>query len=207
MLEIATFAAAVTYAGITYRMWREMQKTNINTLQAFRTDERAWVWIEPIRPVLIVPRSGKFGNGFRYEIYPKNIGKTVARNVVVKAESSQSSIELNTHADWITNIQDKYLLDQYKESGTDKVIVVPANPVPKVLAPNATATVPFTLTGSEPQIFPKSEWVSYLIGRIDYIDEFGVPHWVKFCYFVAKPNGDLWNCQEGNDADRNPENR
>jgi hypothetical protein len=54
-------------------------------------------------------------------------------------------------------------------------------------------------------MFPKDEWVSYLIGRIDYADDFGVKHWIKFCFYVGEANGELWNCHEGNDEDRSPE--
>jgi hypothetical protein len=84
---------------------------------------------------------------------------------------------------------------------------IPINkPIPKVLAPYTTSPVPFVLNGGEPKIFSgSSEWVSYIVGRIDYCDEFQVSHWLKFCFFVADSKGDLWNCKEGNDEDSNPE--
>jgi len=47
--------------------------------------------------VLVSERSGDFGS-FSNTKLPKNVGKTVARDVVVKAQGSQSSIEMNTHA-------------------------------------------------------------------------------------------------------------
>jgi hypothetical protein len=78
--------------------------------------------------------------------------------------------------------------------------------IPKVLAPNTSSPVPIILHGQQPQYFPNNEWVSYLIGRVDFTDSFGIPHWVKFCFFVANPRGELWNCKEENDEDRNSEN-
>lgn len=174
-------------------------------IEHFRVDERAWIEIEPIKPILLTPRDAKFGAAFKYEIYPRNVGKTVARNIVVKAQGSSSTIEFGGHAYEMNSIQDKMLLDKFKEGGTTKPFRIPSNPVPKVLAPSTTASVPFTLIGQEPQIFPKSEWVSYLIGRIDYCDEFQVRHWIKFCFFVVNSRGELWNCKEGNDEDHNPE--
>lgn len=98
--------------------------------------------------------------------------------------------------------QEKLLLGKVPTASTIPI----DNPVPKVLGPNTISAVPVILYGQEPQRFPKGDWVSYLIGRIDYTDEFGVPHWLKFCYFVVNAKGDLWNCKEGNEEDRNPEN-
>jgi hypothetical protein len=77
--------------------------------------------------------------------------------------------------------------------------------VPKTLAPGMVSSVPFPLNGQEPQVFPNGDIVSYLIGRIDYVDEFKVPHWMKFCFYVGNARGEIWNCQEGNDEDNNPE--
>lgn len=78
------------------------------------------------------------------------------------------------------------------------------NPIAKVLAPNAVSPVPFLMDGQAPQVFTKDEWVSYLIGQINCTDTFNVQHWLKFCFFVVDAKGNLWNCREGNDEDRNP---
>lgn len=201
LIAIAAFWSAWIFQG----QLNEARKATDATLESFHTDERAWVEIEPIKPILLQPRDNKFGAAFKYEIYLKNAGKTAAHDIAVKAESSGSSIELGAKRYEVGQMQDKYLLDKFTESGTGKPIHIPNNPVPKVLAPGAIATVPFTLSGQEPQIFPKTEMVSYLIGRIDYTDEFRVKHWLKFCFFVVNARGELWNCQEGNDEDRNPE--
>ncbi len=174
-------------------------------IDQFRIDERAWVEIDPIKPILVAPPSPPFGYVYRYEVYPKNMGRTAAFDVTVKAQSSQSDISMGTHADWMHNWQDKMLLDKFTYMGTGKPVIVPRNPVTRTLAPNTISAVPFILTGQEPTIYPTSEMVSFLVGRIDYLDQFKVPHWLKFCFFVANARGELWNCQEGNDEDRNPE--
>jgi len=115
--------------------------------------------------------------------------------------ATQSSITTGDSAEALKWEQDKLLLGKVPTASDLPV----NNPVPKVLAPNTSSAIPVVLNGQEPQYFPKDEWVSYLIGRVDYTDAFGIDHWMKFCFFVADSRGILWNCKEGNDEDRNPE--
>jgi hypothetical protein len=210
-----TLVVLAIYTGVAaYQAFqmRRATKTAIDTLnqstESFRVDERAWVEIEPINPILVAPASGKIGAAFRYLLYPKNVGKTVATDVQVRAVPQMTgSVQMGDDANQISSIQDKLLMMQIRGtlpdgSSTDMPI---RQPMEKVLSPNTKATVPFTLNGQEPQVFSKDEWVAYLIGRIDYLDAFRVPHWRKFCFFVARGTGELWNCKEGNDEDRNPE--
>ena len=209
-LPIATFAVEVlalfglaVYAGLTYRMWQEMQNANKANSESFRTDERAWAGIEPIEPILKTPASGKFTASFAYNLRAKNTGKTVARCVEVRApqQAALSFLTTGENPEWVDNWQDNFLLGKFKNSSDIPIV----RSAPRVLAPGQVAPVPLVLYGQGPQIFPKGEFVSFLVGRIDYIDEFYVRHWVKFCFFVAKPNGDLEYCKYGNDEDNNPE--
>jgi hypothetical protein len=174
--------------------------------ESFRTDERAWIEIEPIIPKSLSKADDKFPALFTCNIYPKNVGKTVARDIVVKADNPTSGEELGRNAEHMRNIQDKMLLGGFKEMGTNKPVIVPNSPVPKVLAPNSVSPVPFRLTCQAPQVFSNgSQNLGYMIGRIDYCDQFQVKHWLKFCFFVVNARGEIWACQEGNDEDRNPE--
>ena len=169
------------------------------SITSYRIDERAWIEIDRIDKLMVSARSGKFGAAFRYRLYPRNVGKTEARSIVVSAaRSMQASIRLESNADGMKRAQSSTLLN-----GLPKL--ARGNPVPRVLAPGTTAAVPFVMDGQEPQTFTKDEWVSFLIGRIDYADDFGVPHWMKFCFYVGEASGTLWNCHEGNDEDNNPE--
>jgi hypothetical protein len=166
------------------------------SIDQFRVDERAWIEIERIEKTMVSARTDKFGAAFRYRLYPKNIGKTEAHAIEVSApRSMQSSIGLESNADNMKREQEMLL----NRSTPGELPVV--NPAPRVLAPGATAAVPFVMDGQEPH----GEWVSYLIGRIDYADDFGVKHWMEFCFYVGEPNGELWNCHEGNDEDNNRE--
>ncbi len=173
---------------------------------AFRTDERAWIELEPIKPTFLAPADKKFPAAFSCEIYLKNVGKTVARDVSVKAQSLFASDRFGNNAEVVKNTQDKFLLSGNKEAGTGKPVLVPRNPLSRVLAPNTVSVVPFKLGCMAPQAFPSGySRREYIVGRIDYCDEFRVKHWLKFCFYVADAKGEVWACQEGNDEDRNSE--
>jgi hypothetical protein len=206
----AAFVAVSIYALITALMWCQMIKQNriasaalLQSTESFRIDERAWIEIEPIKGTLFSSRTEKIGAGFQYPIYIRNVGKTVARDIQLRATrmGTQSSVTMGDSAEALKWEQDKLLLGKVPTASDIPV----NNPVPKVLAPNTSSAVPVILNGQEPQYWPKDEGVSYLIGRIDYTDVFGIEHWMKFCFFVADSRGNLWNCKEGNDEDRNPE--
>jgi hypothetical protein len=207
----AAVVAATIYALITVFMWFQMIKQNriassaLNqSVETFRMDERAWVEIEPIQGTLFSAKTSKFGADFRYPFYLKNVGKTIARDLQFRAlrNGFQAPIQFGDDAKQIAFEQDNFLLGKVANTPPDLPLT---NPIPKVLAPQATSPIPVMLFGQEPQIFPKIEMVSYLVGRIDYTDAFGVPHWNKFCLFVVNYRGELWHCKEGNDEDKNPE--
>jgi hypothetical protein len=213
-IKRATWFAAIAasiYALISLAVWRQTIKQSTiagaglrQSTESFRIDERAWVELEPVKGTLSSARTGKIGADFSYPIYVRNFGKTVARNVQLRAsrQGSQSSITMGDSAEALAWTQDKLLLGKVSTASG-----IPINmAMPKVLAPNTSSAIPIVLHGQEPQYFPKDEWVSYIIGRVDYADEFGIPHWVKFCFFVADAQGDVWYCKEGNDEDQNPEN-
>jgi hypothetical protein len=174
--------------------------------ESFRIDERAWIEIEPIKPLLLTPGNDKFPTLFTCNIYPKNVGKTVARDIVVKAQDLGSMEEFGRNAEDMRSTQDKMLLNGFKEMGTNKPVIVPSNPVPKVLGPNTVSPVPFRMTCEAPQVFRDGhQAMHFMVGRIDYCDQFRIKHWLKFCFYAVNARGEVWACQEGNDQDRNPE--
>ena len=65
-------------------------------------DERAWIEIEPIKPVVIAPLP--LGKVFSYSIYPKNVGRTAARNIVVRAQNTSGDASLGENAAWVNKI-------------------------------------------------------------------------------------------------------
>lgn len=168
---------------------------------ATRLDQRAWIEIEPIKPKPYKSTTELY----IYELFPKNLGKSAARDIVVRADnvgSNRESIENTRHPDWIYNLQDKFLFGKFKNNP-------PLNggtPVPSVLGPGTISPIPITYITQTPQVSPGgSAMVSEILGRIDYTDEFGVPHWIRYCFYPADAEGNLASCTAGNDEDRNPE--
>jgi len=160
-----------------------------------------WMEIEPVKPLLLSPRNDKFGVTFKYEMFPNNMGKTAARDIKFRSVPIPLA-GYNSGSDrQFVDFNQKILLGKVPSAADVPV----NNPFPKVLPPQTASTVPFIYIGQEPQIFPKVQWASYFIGRIDYCDEFQVGHWLKFCFFVANSRGELWNCKEGNEEDTNAE--
>jgi hypothetical protein len=180
--------------------------TFTQTGQVFKIDERAWIELETIKPQLLAPADRTFPASFTCDLYPKNVGKTVARDIVVKAQDFGAAEDFGSNAEELRNTQDKMLLNEFKEMGTGKPVVVPANPVPRTLAPNSVSPVPFRMTCEAPQVFASGhEFNHWLVGRIDYCDQFQIQHWLKFCFYVVNARGEIWACKEGNDEDRNSE--
>jgi hypothetical protein len=176
--------------------------------ESFRIDERAWIELEPIQPAKLFFPATKFipRNSFIYELYPKNFGKTIARDITMKANVSGGSEDFGNSADQMERWQDKFLLNQFTEMGTGKPVVIPPSPIPKVLAPSVSTPVPYVVHAASPQYFNNGHAMyDYIVGRVDYTDQFNIPHWIKFCFFVRNPRGELTSCQYGNDEDRNPE--
>ena len=90
------------------------KKSLENGIESFRLDERAWIELEPFKPVLSSKADETFGASFNYEIYPKNVGKTVASNIELRASDIASGIQLGDNADRIRSTQDMLLRNQYR---------------------------------------------------------------------------------------------
>jgi hypothetical protein len=171
--------------------------------KAFRMDERAWIEIDPIVPVLFVPRQGVFGAMFNYKISLRNVGKTAAHDVRFRASpggiTPLTTLAVSRAVMW----EQDYLLLGKVPTGRDIPI---EKPMQKVMAPNVAIPVPFTFSGQEPKIYPSgNQIIQYFSGRVDYCDAFQVAHWMKFCFYPARADGEPWNCPVGNDEDKNTE--
>lgn len=206
VLTVAVASAAFWSANIFQGQLTEARKATSLASDSFRIDERAWIVLDPIKPTFLAAADDKFPAAYSCDLYLRNVGKTVATDIEVKADSPGSFEGFGDHADWIANNQDKYLLNQYKESGTGKPVIIPKNPVPKVLAPNSISPVPFRLACASPKTYPDAhQFMQYMIGRVDYCDQFRIKHWLKFCFYVVNARGEVWACQNGNDQDKNSE--
>ena len=166
---------------------KEAAKTAADTLhktvEHFRTDERAWIEIETVKP-RIIP--------FQYEVFIRNVGKTVARDIVLKRLTMMDGNTGAMKARAIQRAQDTMLVEKSE---------IPALPMPTSLAPNTAPMIPFRIGGAA----PNAGYFQHMLGRIDYNDVFGVPHWIKFCFVIIDSNGNVQYCETGNEEDRNLE--
>jgi hypothetical protein len=201
----SAFVAAAIYALISLLIWCQMIRQSRTasaalrqSTESFRVDERAWIEIEQIKPVLKAPASHSFGALFTYDIYPKNVGKTAAYDIAVKAlrGAPMSDLSLGDNADEIARYQKMLLTNAM---GMPDVLI--SRRVSKTLGPNEVSHAPFDMYCQEPQ----KGLYQFLIGRVDYADAFRIQHWMTFCFFIADASGNIQYCQEGNNEDRNPE--
>ena len=190
-----TSAVVVAYTIITTYSLREtrlqlalLARQVQADAEAFRHTERAWVMLEPVRPVVMAHTESFIGLRFQYDLYLRNAGRTLAKGIAVRALDTMAGPALADDAAGIRTLQETRLADLPELS---------ANHVPSLLAPGAVATVPFSLTASG----PRENALHYLIGRVDYTDTFAANHWMTFCLQVANPLGELVYCKGGNDTD------
>jgi len=160
--------------------------------EQFRTDERAWIQIDSIKKTIIPPSATFPTLSFRYEVFLKNVGKTIAKNAKLRRISS-----LGGYPD------EKMVEMTLKHFLVPEATQVPFYPIPRAFAPNTVLPIPFTLGGTVPT--SNNTLYSTSMGRIDYTDDFNIPHWMTFCLVVWNVAGDLQYCEYGNDQDRNPE--
>ncbi len=183
-------------------------KTASNTLrqsvEQFRIDERAWIEIEPPKPVLKVPASPVYGGAlFTYDFFLKNVGKTAAFDIAVRAPrgAMDAALSFGDDSSQIDRAMEAVRAGRIfsTASPSDKVILL-SERNSKTLGPGVRAFSAFQMYGQEPRF----ERYRFLIGRIDYNDAFSVSHWHTFCFYVDT-GGALRYCLEGNNEDRNPE--
>ena len=175
----------------------EAEKQRIDSQANTRLDERAWL------QVAVEKTGNDFVAGtqsspvaFRYFLRVHNYGKTAAKNIEYKVgPSPRSSISMNKSKRFVAMSQN--ILRGKVPTAKD----IPVNqPGPRTLVPNSDVPVPITTSGQPPQVSSSDQWVSYIIGRVDYKDAFGGPHWYTFCYYIANDRGDLRTCFVGNDS-------
>jgi hypothetical protein len=170
-------------------------KPALDVRSLFNPDERAWLEIGHIDEVIASPDQLSGGH-FQYGIYPKNVGKSVANDVLVLALEATDGASFMSNRQSIKAHQDQLFF----ASGAHKRS--PGEPGPESLAPGEQAAVGAYAAGSEPKRLPDGFLVySYILGRIDYIDVFGAPHWTHFCFYVLNAKGELGTCAYGNAKD------
>ncbi len=181
---------AIYYARIANRTLKEIKSQTCaawelqqNANDFFRTDERAWLEIVPeifpSKPLLLESNTPPF---YDYRFAIKNTGKTPAK--IMKVGD-------NTRG--IINGKDS-------EIGLRDYPLIP-RPAPVLLVPGSD--IPWILRGimQTNSVMPDGRLMLHqYIGRIDYQDIFGGPHWVTFCYQLHDDATPAM-CEFGNSGD------
>jgi len=203
ILEVGAICVGLALGLIYWNQLCEMRTSNAittkaltNSVEQFRIDERGWVVIDGIDKTAVPVPAGS-ANFFKYRIWPKNVGKTVARNVRIFVSDTLDAGMLWSNENGIRMTQDQLF---HENNDSNKRVFIPDKPGPQTLAPSERSVIPIDTSGNAPY---KGQF-HYVIGRIDYVDAFNVSHWTHFC-FVISTDGELIHCQYGNDEDTNPE--
>jgi hypothetical protein len=209
----ATVAATLLGAALVALQIRD-------TRTSFKLDERAWVQLEVTttgRTPAPVPDSQPAGvkpeeprHTYRYEIRPKNVGKTVAVGVVMDLV-----VIPNDNYQGPDDKTIRLALDTRPKGGVDtietqdgKTIGILTTAIPRTIFPGTSIPVPAVATAQVPLArgeFGMDTTYDCLIGRIRYSDIFHKKHEISFCYVVQDEKGDLGACTSGNSDDANDE--
>jgi len=180
---VGAFTVILAFAtvGSDYVLW----KTDHTLKEVMQIDQRAWIGIESIMPIPLIPEKGKT---FAASVKMRNTGKTPARNI--RQIGSLDPIKGDPVATY---------------NGTPKLA---GN-----LSPNAEGAIPFTplkdgtgqpllLNEDVMKRLQNGDFKIVVHGRIDYEDVFGDPHWTTYCATLAVPfNGQFEFCEGQNDTD------
>src|SRR3984957_6961038 len=170
-------------------------KAAVDSRSLFNPEDRAWREVGHIDEVTASPDQPS-GRHFQYGIYPRNVGKSVANDVLVLALEATDGASFMSNRQSIKAHQDQLFFASEANKRSQ------GEPGPLSLAPGEQAVVGGSAAGAEPKRLPDGFLVySYILGRIDYIDVFGIPHWTHFCFYVLNAKGELGSCAYGNDKD------
>jgi hypothetical protein len=170
-------------------------KPAVDARSLFNPEDRAWLEVGHIDEAIASADQLSAGH-FQYGVYPKNVGKSVANDVLVLALEATDGASFMSNRQSIKSHQDQLFF----ASGANKGSA--GGRGPESLAPGEQGAVGAYAAGSEPKRLSDGFLVySYILGRIDYIDVFGEPHWTHFCFYVLNAKGELGSCAYGNDKD------
>jgi hypothetical protein len=186
VLNFPLAVAAAVGLWFSHETLLEQRASAKSAEQTFQADERAWVLIPPLTVIDTKSRDGQL-LAFSYELSLKNTGKTAAHGVVARLLSFQDSPDFEKKADDIAAIQNQaHFGDALKPKAAESQVFSPPVSAPATLAPAEVISVTRLLTARVPEYQQHpGGWFSYFVGRVDYVDAFGVPHWLTFCQFAV----------------------
>jgi hypothetical protein len=202
-------------AGIYYGQLVQMRQATsftrdalTNSINQFRVDERAWLEFESItnKPVQMTPSLKQAFPGlkaFAQGVTIKNYGRTIARNISIRTTMINAGESFGRGSESLRFAEEALRLNANTAEDKRYWIVIFSSPIATSLAPGAHADAGFMMGGLPSHVENGQSVSPYAVGRIDYIDSFGAPHWKTFCFRMSA--SDRSYCETGNEEDSNKE--
>jgi len=178
-----------------------------NSVVQFRTDERAWLELEPLTDAKAIlseraKQEAPDARPLARNVIIKNYGRTIAKDISIRVTFSSEPETYGNDSENLKIAEEALRLGKNTNTDPSKAIYIFRPSIPKSLAPQTPLIAPFPIGGIEYQTNKESRQ-PFVVGRIDYVDAFGVCHWKTFCLHITKEGQSY--CQAGNDEDTNPE--
>jgi hypothetical protein len=204
-LTLFALGAAIFSAWYLEQQVKDARQATNAAIKNFQMDERAWVELDG-KPKVAQSRKveGQAILGpseqvvFAYDINFRNVGKTLAKNVVVYAGFYSSDLPFQDESKKI---------DAFVKGLPPKLNLAIMPPNVPVQVPR-TEEVPNSVTDIRPKPSLAKKGIritqlsgSYLVGLIVYQEEFQEkPHHLEFCFIPAE-SGELRPCEFSNKED------
>lgn len=171
------FLAAGVYAGISLKIWREMQQQTCIQRNAAMNSERAWLGLDSGPRIDIVSlEHDKFQAVI--QVMGRNFGKGPAFNAMIDSRIVTAEVDNNVQSSCNLMFPFVGLKPTWPGGSSDEnmfkhewgQVVFPGQPFGSI--GNYSGGNVVNVLGKE----------AYVIGCIVYKDQFSEPHWTKFCY-------------------------
>lgn len=179
-----------------------------NSIQQFRVDERAWLELESFqnKPVEMTPALKRAFPGLRafaQGVTIRNYGRSIARNISVRLNMTNAAESFGKNSEKLRITEEALRLGRNTAKNKSDWVYIFRAPIATSLAPGSTTNATMPFAGLPHHAEGGKDVFPYIVGRIDYTDAFGVPHWKTFCFQLTET--DRSYCETGNDEDSNPE--
>lgn len=179
-----------------------------NSIQQFRTDERAWLELEsfqnmPVEMTDALKHAFPGLKAFAQGVTIRNYGRSIARNVSVRLNLSNADEFFGKNSAKLQITEEALRLGKNTTKNRRDWVYIYQAPIATSLAPGSSTNATIPLGGIPHHIEGGKDVSPYNVGRIDYTDAFGVNHWKTFCFRITET--DRGYCESGNDEDSNGE--
>lgn len=193
LATIGIFAANIVFAIFAYGQLRAVNDTIQVSQDQFAKDERPWMWVSDVQP-RYVTTGGRSKQGVEVNVVFKNYGKTPAIGFHAEALVIGFADNYVPIANRVEYTIAQFLLREAH------VQVVSSNPVVPPTGTVFSTPENFGYTPSQVAAIRKSDAGWVIVGKLNYSDRDGKPHWAVFCLALTSGGGFLY-CPNDNQID------